>query len=456
MLKKISIAVFAAAISTSAFAAQTETGQNTSDNASVEAQIAQLKKDIDDLRQEQRQAQTGALKDKASADSTNAQVTVPTVPTNAGQIQNFLFSDIRDGVVPMGLISSSQFALGLLKQRNHYSDAALIFGGYLEADAQVWNGSNFQRAKQSGEQAGNYYYQSGRGVYITTANLYTAANLGRYVTTEMALSGSQVGDPSVQSALVMFGNLDDYPLYATIGKNRIPFGSFAGGGPWTGSLSQILFRPDYETTASVAYYKDGLSTNVSLFQTSDQSSDFSYAAFYGDQIGKWSYGVNGGYLYNVNGSGNDSFNSITQSNGSAIKRVGAVNFEGSLNYDIYGIGAGWSQTTDKDAKTNNGYAGSWYLQVGVSPMIYGRSTNFSVSYNGAYNTNDIPVVLSGSAPNGYTTDGSTDSGVNQMVIGTVQRPFFTENVLVGLEYVYMHMYSGNHTNTYTMDLSVYF
>ena len=43
-----------------------------------------------------------------------------------------------------------------------------------------------------------------------------------------------------------------------------------------------------------------------------------------------------------------------------------------------------------------------------------------------------------------------------MIIASVQRPFFTDNVLFGLEYAYMHMYNSKHSNAYTLDISIYF
>ncbi len=452
MLKKLTLAVLAASGSTVVYAQDVSSSQST-DNQSVQAQIAELKKEIAALQANQEALssgkQTGSSVTSVGEDSEHV-----TVPTNQGQIQNFLFSDVKQGVVPMGMLSSSQFALGLLKQRNKYSDYGLIFGGYLEIDAQTWNGSTIPAKNTKTPTVTDY--QSGKGIYMTTANLYTAANLGRYVTTELTLSGDQDSSPSVNDALVIFGNLDDYPLYATVGKNRIPLGSFSGGGPWTGSLTQMLFRPGRVANASLAYYQYGLSTNVTFFQTDDHTSDVSYSAFYGGTAGEWGYGINGGYVYNVNGTGNSSFTGATNP-GTTKTRIGAVNFDASLSYDVYGVGAGWAQTTNKSSITNNGYAGAWYVQAGFSPEIYGRSTNFNISYNGSYNTNDIPVTLSGSAINGYKpTNVVAGTGVNKMVVASAQRPFFTENVLLGLEYAYMHMYNNQHANAYTLDISVYF
>lgn len=462
MFKKITLAMLAASATTVVYAQDADS--QATDNQSVQSQIAELKKEIAAL-----QASQEALA-KSASDDVNAVGTGSaehdethgvTVPTNMGQIQNFLFSDIHDDVIPLGMLNSSQFALGILKQRNHYSDRALVFGGYLEADPQVWNGSPIKYDSGKKDNAGNTIYdtyQSGKGLPITTATLYTAGNLGHYVTVETSLAADSTDSYKInaQDAFVMFGNLDTFPLYATIGKNRLPLGSFSGGGPWTGSLTQMLFRPGRVNNASLAYYKDGLSSNLTLFQTDDHTSDFVYAAFYGDEVGKWSYGINGGYVYNVNGTGNTSFDSATKT-ATSKTRIGAVNFDGSLNYDIYGVGAGWAQATNKSDMTNNGYAGAWYVQAGFSPEIYGRSTNFNISYNGAYNTNNLPITLTGNADKGYKTSAIVSgSGVNKMVIASAQRPFFTQNVLIGLEYVYMHMYNSQHTNAYTLDISVYF
>ena len=462
--KKITMAIFAAAMSSGAFALEPDDAQMTdsTDNASIHEQLQALKTEVAILQgqiQASRQDNNTqneadvALEDSASLEEQSD----ITVPTNKGQIQNFLFSDIHDEATPLGRLSSTQFALGLLQQRNHYSDKALIFGGYLEINPQIWHGSTIKRpAKGSEATTGTYTYQSGKGIYITTATLYTAANLGRYVTAQLSLSGNEKNTPNVSDALIIFGNLADFPLYATVGKNRIPFGSFSGGGPWTGSLTQMLFRSDRVTNASVAYYQAGLNTNVTLFQTNDHSSDGAYGVSYGGEIDQFSYGINGGYVYNVNGTGNESFKALTD-NGTSTTRVGAVNVDLSLTYDMFGVGFGWAQTTNKSDKTNGNYAGAWYFQAGVSQEIYGRSTNFNLAYNGAYNTNSIPITLSGSAINSYTTDITVSgSGVNKMMIASVQRPFFTDNVLFGLEYAYMHMYNHQHANAYTLDISLYF
>ena len=442
---------------------------------SIQSQIIELQKEITALQTNQ----DGMVKSAAPTQTKLSSVkTLETeleksnhvnVPTNVGHIQRFLLSDVHENITPIGMLGSSQFALGLLKQRNIYSNRALIFGSYLEADPQVSKNSSAKYNKGTNLSPVHQNNQLGNGISITTANLYITGNLGRYISAETTLAA----DPSngyninTQEAFVMFGNIDDFPLYATLGKNRLTLGSFSGGGPRTGSLTQVLFRPSHVNNLSLAYYKDGLSSNVTLFHTKDHTSNFVYTAFYSSSTGKWLYSINGGYVYDVNGTGNKSFDLATNSDLNKTS-IGAINFDASLNYGIYGVGSGLAQTTKKSNMTNNGYAGAWYVQASLSPEVCGRLTKFNIAYNRAYNTQNLPIALSDRMQNDHITlpkDNTSNnaaaftypgSGVNKMVIAFVQRPFFTENLLLGLEYAYMHMYNNQHTNTYTLDISVHF
>ena len=54
------------------------------------------------------------------------------------------------------------------------------------------------------------------------------------MTGALVISGNETANSlNVKNAFVIFGNLDEYPVYATVGKNRIALGSFSGGGPST-------------------------------------------------------------------------------------------------------------------------------------------------------------------------------------------------------------------------------
>ncbi|MFZ9034805.1 MAG: DUF3573 domain-containing protein [Francisellaceae bacterium] len=439
MLKKLSIAVaLAATVTSTAFA----------DDTNYDASVARsdIQHQIDDLK-----VQLKSL--EKQNDELNKKVTQGlTVPTTKGEIQNFLYSDMHEGIVPFAMMSSSQLAYSLLKQRDKFSDQALIFGGFVEADAQTWNGSKIETStlvNANKESEGyKYFPTSGKNIYLTSAKLYMSANLGKYVTAYTYLSGDQDNAPDISKAAVIFGNLSVSPFYVTVGKLTVPVGTYGGGGPWTSSLSDAYFNISTQSNVSVAYSNadNGVSTNVTWFQVDDHSSSFSTALFYKGTLGELNYGANVGYIYNIAGK----LLGLENDDG----RVGEFNTDLNLNYDIYGLGLGWSTTTNSSATTNNGKAGAWYISADAAPTIWGRSTDFSLAYNGAYNTNDVGdvVALSGAAMPGY----ATNSGVQKQIIAGISRPVFSDNVLLGLEYAYQYLYNKQHANTYTLDLSVFF
>ncbi|MBK2123796.1 DUF3573 domain-containing protein [Fangia hongkongensis] len=427
----------------------------------LETKINQLQQEIDVLKAKESQQQTSNIYSQNK--NTKQGKRYKRHLTNMAQIQNYLLSDLSPKTIPLGMLPSSQLALGMLKQRNHYPDRALVVGGVLESDMQAWSGSKV--VYEDPDTNKTAYYQSGRGIYLTQASLFAAANLGHYVTTEVNLLGDQNNAPIINEAVALFGNLQESPFYAMVGKSAFPFGTFAGGGVWTPSLGQMLFSPYYVTNLELGYSHYGVNSTLTAFQTDDQSSNFAYAIFYKKATKNYNYGVNVGYLYNVNGSGNTTFDAITNPSIGNKTRIGALDAEYALGYKAVSLSMGVAEATDKSTLTNNGYAGAWYAQLALSPTLWGRETDFSLAYNGAYNSNNLPVILSGSAVNEYTTTPELNAnnavelsgtGANKLVIGSIQRPFFTTDVLLGLEYAYMHFYNHGHTNTYTLDLSVYF
>jgi hypothetical protein len=62
----------------------------------------------------------------------------------------------------------------------------------------------------------------------------------------------------------------------------------------------------------------------------------------------------------------------------------------------------------------------------------------------------VPISLSNDSVEGFKV-----LGVDKQLIVSAQRPFFTPKVLIGPEYTYMHLYNGQYTNSYMIDISVY-
>ncbi|WP_150468031.1 DUF3573 domain-containing protein [Francisella sp. SYW-9] len=368
--------------------------------------------------------------------------------TTQGQI-TFLGSYSGNNSIPIGQISSNLFASTLLGQRDKFDDYSVFFGGYIEADAQTWFGNSTAGKGLSG---------TGQNIYLTNAKLYFLSNLGHYVTAQFDFDTDESGKFSLGNAFVIFGNLDTSPFFVTAGRNKLSVGAYGGGGPWTDGMTKFL-SPDKVTNISLNYKNDVWNANISVFGSNDQSADFSAGLFYTDS---WTNNLIGsfnvGYVYNLNGSGNDPIQDFLNNTGSENAKVGAFNIDANLTYGLWGgflnLGAGWSTTTNSENFNGDGsdvLAGGWYGAANYSLILGGRNTNLGVSYGQTYNATDIPMTLSASAVSGP----ESATGIKKQLIVSAQRAYFDNNVLFGPEYSYQKLYGGQHMNTITLDMSVY-
>ena len=500
MIKKSVVAVMAAAVG---FTANTYAAN--SGTTSVEQRLDQMQAQINMLQKNDKEKDAIIQKLKAEKSShTNSDSDYLSVNSSApansegdhnalrnqGSLYSMVHLDTDHGKsTTFEEFPSSKVPLSMLQVKNKFGSAenghrALVFGGYVEADTQGWWGSNYGTGNASNGSVSTGAYGQGAGVYLTTANLDVMANLNDWTQTYMVISGTQ-NSIGIQQAFVTFGNLDKFPLFMTIGKNRIPFGTYAGGGPWISSIAQGLFRPTQFTNITVAYAKDGLNTNLSVFSgernngnnpgdaatitntsvaglanatDGHTNGNFMYSIFYNGSIGNTGvdYGVNTGYLYNLANSTAPA-GTLIGSNGTAYNiqnRNSVINLEGHVAYNDFALYSGWFGTTMKQQYTNNSRAGAWYIQGNYSPTmkLFGsdRETIFSVAYNGAYNTQLLPMSVAGKSDSSVQV-----TGVQKEVVTAVQREVMSQ-VFLGLEYAWLGMYDKTHTNEVTLDTSIYF
>ncbi|APD50015.1 DUF3573 domain-containing protein [Francisella hispaniensis] len=372
--------------------------------------------------------------------------------TTQGQV-TYLGSYSGNNSIPIGQISSNLFASTLLGQREKFDDYSVFFGGFIEADAQAWFGSGITKA-QNGRLSNN-----GQNIYLTGANLYFLSNLGHYVTAQFDFDTDESGSFSLGNAFVIFGNLDTSPFFVTAGRNRISVGSYGGGGTWTSGITRFL-RPGQVTNVSIDYKDQVWNANIAVFGSDDKRANFSAGLFYADSwTPNLAAGFNVGYVFNIAGAGSSSIaNSLANLNRSN-DNVGALNVDGNLTYAALGgfinLGAGWASTTNSEefngVGTGNVLAGAWYGALNYSAILGGRNTNFGVTYGQSYNAAAIPMGTANASP----SFGQTAAGIKQQLIFSAQRAYFDDNVLFGPEYAYQRLYTGEHMNTITLDMSVY-
>lgn len=86
------------------------------------------------------------------------------------------------------MISSNLFASTILGQRDTFDDYSVFFGGYIEADAQTWFGSQISRTGGAPNFPAN-----GQNIYLTNPKLYFLSNLGHYVTAQFDFDTDETG-----------------------------------------------------------------------------------------------------------------------------------------------------------------------------------------------------------------------------------------------------------------------
>ncbi|AXH33594.1 DUF3573 domain-containing protein [Francisella opportunistica] len=371
--------------------------------------------------------------------------------TTQGQV-TFLGSYSGNNSIPIGQISSNLFASTLLGQREKFDDYSVFFSGFIEADAQTWFGSGITRT------GANSHPGNGQNIYLTNANLYFLSNLGHYVTAQFDFDTNDSSSFSLGNAFVIFGNLDTSPFFVTAGRNKLSVGAYNGGGTWTSGITKFL-SPGNVTNLSIDYKDQVWNANVAVFGSDDTHANFSTGLFYADSwTPNLAAGFNIGYVFNIAGAGNSLLATTLKNLNRTGDNVGALNVDGNLAYAIWGglvnIGVGWASTTTKEDFNSNGgsvLAGAWYGALNYSAVLGGRNTNFGVSYGQSYNAAAIPMVTANASPN----FGQTAPGIKQQLIFSAQRAYFDDNVLFGPEYAYQRLYSGEHMNTITLDMSVY-
>ncbi|ADA78599.1 hypothetical protein DR79_637 [Francisella tularensis] len=365
--------------------------------------------------------------------------------TTQGEI-SYVGSFSSNNTVPIGQLPSNLFASSILRQRAFFDDYSIFFGGFIQADAQIWNGTDIT-TRNGGNFTGN-----GENIYLTSATLYFLANLGHYVTANLDFVANQNNNYDLQDAFVIFGNLDTTPVFVSVGKYRPSVGSFGGGGPWTSGITANMFRPLRVTNAAINYRGDTSNANFTVFDAKNHAT-FSVAYFDAVSIPNIAQvGFNLGYMHDIRGA-NNRFNFID-------KRVGEFNIDTAISFESIpflpgnlNVGAGWATTTTQSTQFNgrsNAFAGAFTVQAAYTFKLFGSGQNINASYGHSYNADNIPMPLS--------AGGSfflAASGIKDQILVSTQRSFFDDNVLIGPEYSWQSLYNGQRMNTLTLDLSVY-
>jgi Protein of unknown function (DUF3573) len=360
---------------------------------------------------------------------------------------------------PFGTLPDNYYPLQILlaKQNNGFTKP-LVVGGYIEGDFQSWNGSlNIPSAN----------YQKGTNFYLTTVELYALGNMGSWTSAFASFQPAVNNNATTtfDQAFLTFGNLSKNPLYFMVGESYLPFGTFAGNGPWSNSLTTNDFRVSSTNQLNLGYYQNGLQLNLAVANGASNTrnggtygqnlENFIYNLYYSKSYSNsFNYGAGASYMSDIRG--------LSSNVGSAYNSTitggknGAYDLNAAIGYKQVTLNAEFASTTS--AATNNngtstGILSSWMTTLSYAPVLRGQVTTFSVGYSQSHNMANIPYTVSGKASNSPTT--GIGQGFKNQWIAFIQRPLVT-NVYLSPEFDYATTYNNQHSWTGTLDISAYF
>ncbi len=371
-------------------------------------------------------------------------------------------------------LPSTTFDLQLLKNRNNIEPHTLNLGGYLEFDAQYWH------AHSGGVVVGPSHEllpDQGEGLYTTTVDLDTLANLNDYTTFFAKVEQEDIGTPQAhmifRKALLNFGNLDKSPFFLTLGKSYLPFGVYGGGGVWSVPLTRSAFRPSEVPQIMLGYFKDGFNSNLAVFgndgdTTNKEIADYVYSVYFSGtpQYGV-GYTVGAGYMNDLRGL-SSSLGAAYKQNGelSASKHVPAYDLNAEASYSNLDLTAEYISalrqgtynsnvdTTGQDivsAGETQELPSAWELGASYTKPWCNRPMYYSLSYSKTYHMAGIPMGLSSQPIPGPVAV----EGIQSAWIASIARSL-EDNLILGFEWQRAHTYDANSGDSYTLDLSMYF
>ncbi|MCF6764661.1 LbtU family siderophore porin [Thiotrichales bacterium 19S3-7] len=418
---------------TSGYAYAADQTNNSKESQIQLAKLQQLQTEVDEL-----QAQLNPPTQSKAAPFTLANKT----------LRSTIYLDNNVEHTYLEGLSSSTRALSLLQVRNKFGNNAMVLGGEIETDTQIWWGDKMTVVNQDD---GLTTIENGSGTYLTGANLDLLYNLGQWLQIyfeTITYQDSNGIETDAESAFVTLGNLDKSPFFATMGKGRPMFGTLPGA-PWAASIEQGLFRPGYINNITLGYNEGNFITNFTYISPSANHSTFLVDSFYSYDIPdtKWTLGGNIGYVNDINGTGMG----IAATDNADTSRTPAVNVEGNIAWKEFTVYSGWESTLrNNTALDENGLSGVWYIQGVYAPEILGKETTFSASYAQSYNMSGVYFPMASSAGEPLSIIGP-----HQQFYVFVSRNVL-DSVILSLEYAWIKTYDNQENNTITFDTIMYF
>lgn len=347
--------------------------------------------------------------------------------------------------------SQNTFSLQLLQTKKTFDHKSLVLGGVLEADLQHWHGNRILTTNPS-------FYQTGSGLYLTQATFDIMANPNHWGMVFLSVSGTQLGQGgssgnyyySPQSFLLL-GNLDRFPVYATIGISTIPFAPFVGGDVWSTPLTYSYFNPQQAPQISIAYFKNNLSLDATFYNDEINHEDHWVAAVnYNNNYRNLTYSAGAGYVSNLKTNSTGDIGTLGTRVTIPDADMGKVwDVNATIGYQLLSFSAEYLQGSSQ-VMGNYGKPGAYCLTASFAPTLYNQTTTFGITRSMSMGLSGVPTTLTGQ-------DGVllANSGLKNSWLINVSRPIFRKNISLSLDAERAVAYGNQITYAYTLDLLFY-
>jgi len=345
------------------------------------------------------------------------------------------------------------FSLQLLQVKNKFNHQTLVLGGMAEADLQYWHGDTILSTP-------SVNYQTGNGLYLTQVILDVMGNATDWGMLFLSLADSQIGQGEgengnyyyLKHAFILLGNLDVFPLYATIGINTIPFGVFTGSGVWDTPLTYVYFNPQQAPSIALSYFKNNLNLNATYYRDEVNYERHLSASFYYDHtLGDFKYIAGAGYLGNLktNSTGSNSTLNVRKKIIFPDNMGGVWDFNASVNYKLLTLLGEYLIGSNK-VSGNNNKPEAYSFGLSFTPTIYGKMTTFGINKSVSLSFNNVSATLPG-----QDATQLSSGGLKNQWAASISRPLYLDNFVLGIDAVRAVTYQNQHTMAYTVDMTAY-
>ncbi|HEU5280483.1 MAG TPA: DUF3573 domain-containing protein [Gammaproteobacteria bacterium] len=349
--------------------------------------------------------------------------------------------------------SVSTFTQNLFGVKNSFGSKQVVLGGMAELDLQRWQGDTINTQ----DQAGTYTHDT--ALYFTQTTFDVMANLTPWVTlfTTASLSGIGQGGESgnylnLPYAFLLFGNIEQCPLYVYGGYNAISFGKFNTSGGWDYPLSSTYFQPQVAPGVSLGYQNKKINVSTTVF--TDQvlyENHMVYNLLYQNNDHLINYGFGLGYLthLDLNTTGDVNVNRNISKENASMEAGNVADLNGNVGYKDFSLSAEWLRGSEK-VLMNHAKPIAFGTTLTYSPTLNDTYYSAGLSYSKTIYLKDVSTMLAGQDQIPYASVGLQNSWA-----ASVTRNFFGDWFYASLNAQRDVTYDNKKTYTFTVDGTAY-